>query len=124
MEGGKMDRILTREEMEKEFHAWVGRMQELLIVKNKDYGVSHDPLANLRSVEMSGITIDHGIVVRMLDKMSRLCSFYEKGYLAVRDETINDTLMDLCNYAFLHHIARTGKDNEFEKKKKNNQEGE
>ena len=105
MKGGIMNKV-DREFMERQFQCWVDKMHDILIAKNKDYGVSNDPLANLRAVEMSGITIDHGIIIRMLDKVSRLCSFYEKGYLAVEDESINDTLIDLCNYAFLHHIAR------------------
>ena len=107
MKGGQMN----REKMNKHFDIWIGRMKDIMIVKNKDYGMSNDPLANLRAVEMVGITIDHGIVIRMMDKMSRLCSFYEKGHFAVEDETMDDTLIDLCNYAFLHWIARTEKEN-------------
>lgn len=104
-----MVEMLDRKKMQKEFDRWTGMMKKIMIVKNKDYGMMDDPLANLRSVENVGITIDHGIVIRMMDKMSRLCSFYEKGYFAVKDETINDTLIDICNYAFLHHFARTEK---------------
>ncbi len=91
---------MNREKMNKHFDIWIGRMKDIMIVKNKDYGMNNDPLANLRAVEMVGITIDHGIVIRMMDKMSRLCSFYEKGHFAVEDETMDDTLIDLCNYAF------------------------
>ena len=102
--------MMNREKMSKQFDVWAEMMRKVMLVKNKDYGMSDDPLANLRAVEMVGITIDHGIVIRMMDKMSRLCSFYEKGHFAVEDETLDDTLIDLCNYAFLHWIARTEKE--------------
>jgi len=102
----EMVEILNRKKMKKEFENWTDMMRKIMLIKNKDYGMVKDPLANLRSVENVGITMDHGIVIRMMDKMSRLCSFYEKGYFAVKDETINDTLIDICNYAFLHYLAR------------------
>jgi hypothetical protein len=39
--------------------------------------------------------------VRMTDKMSRLAQFTKNGELKVKDESLEDTLVDLINYAVL-----------------------
>ncbi len=71
--------------------------------KNADYtGTSSDPFANFTSVEALGIcTTEQGFLVRMMDKMMRLNSFVQKGVLEVKDESVDDTLSDLSNYADL-----------------------
>lgn len=71
--------------------------------KNADYtGGSGDPFANFVSVEKLGIcTTEVGFLVRMMDKMMRLNSFVQKGVLEVKDESVDDTLSDLSNYADL-----------------------
>jgi hypothetical protein len=42
-----------------------------------------------------------GTFTRMSDKMSRLASFIRNGELVVKDESVQDTLIDLANYAVL-----------------------
>lgn len=67
-------------------------------VKNHDYANAVDPLANLRKHG------EYGIVVRMDDKTSRLESFFGpkgRAKLKVKDEKIEDTCIDLANYALL-----------------------
>ena len=67
--------------------------------KNKDYtGGSDDPFANFKSVEVLGISTEVGFLTRMMDKMKRIASFVHKGELAVKDESVTDTLQDLSNY--------------------------
>jgi len=59
--------------------------------KNHDYGAAGDAIA------MAGV---RGVVVRMLDKKLRLMSLTEPGHdVAVKDESVRDTLMDMINYA-------------------------
>jgi hypothetical protein len=70
--------------------------------KNADYtGATSDPFANLRSVEQLGIPTEVGLLTRMMDKMSRIASFVQKGELQVKDESVQDTLLDLANYCAL-----------------------
>lgn len=64
--------------------------------KSQDYGRGGDPLANF------DIFGSFGILVRMGDKLSRLISFDKKGYNAVTDESVEDTVLDLINYAILY----------------------
>lgn len=71
--------------------------------KNADYtGTSTDPFANFSRVEVIGIcSTEQGFLTRMFDKFSRITSFVQKGVLQVKDESIEDTLIDLANYCIL-----------------------
>jgi len=79
------------------------RMHQITIAKNADYtGSTDDPFANFRRVEAMGITTTEvGFLTRMLDKMSRIASFTQNEELLVKDESVEDTLLDLANYSLL-----------------------
>lgn len=94
---------MNREEY-LEFHEHCcSRMFETTKKKNADYtGSSDDPFANFRIVETLGICDPiSGFLTRMTDKLSRIASFAKKGRLEVLDESVEDTLLDLANYAIL-----------------------
>lgn len=71
--------------------------------KNADYtGGSDDPFFNFTRVEANNITqTERGFLTRMSDKFSRIITFVNRGVLLVKDETIEDTLLDLANYCIL-----------------------
>lgn len=80
---------MTEEKMFKEI---TDEMLKIYIAKNTDYGSS-----------VSDTYRDFGLVsflVRMQDKMNRLKSLSKKEAL-VKDEKIEDTLLDLANYSIL-----------------------
>ena len=80
---------MLREEMFKDI---VDEMYDIYIAKNSDYGSS-----------VSDTYKDFGLVsflVRMQDKMNRLKTLNNKESL-VKDEKIEDTLLDLANYSIL-----------------------
>lgn len=67
--------------------------------KNSDYtGDSDDPFANFRRSEVVGVPVEQGILVRIMDKISRITSYIEKGELEVKDESVQDTIQDAINY--------------------------
>ena len=68
---------------------------ELMRKKNLDYGATNDPFANFRKRGALGI------MVRLEDKLARLDSFLEKGGLALKSESIEDTVVDGINYLVL-----------------------
>ena len=87
-----------------EFHENCCRkMAEITKAKNADYtGVGDDPFANFDRVESLGIcSAVQGFLVRMTDKLCRIASFAAKGTLQVKDESVEDTLLDLANYSIL-----------------------
>ena len=70
---------------------------ELFIRKNTDYG---DSFANLRRV------LPNAVLVRIYDKWSRLASLMDGKSAKVTDESIDDTLTDLANYANMELLER------------------
>lgn len=71
---------------------------ELIKIKNSDYAdVENDAFKNFRSAEIVGVNYKRAILVRVLDKLSRISNLLDKTN-QVSDETIGDTLVDACNY--------------------------
>lgn len=77
---------------------------DLMKKKNHDYAGNKgiEPFANFTRVEAMGITTtEKAMLVRMLDKMSRLSSFMEAKEFKVNDEKLEDTILDMINYSVL-----------------------
>lgn len=79
-----------------EFDKIVKEMREIIAKKNNDYGDDN-----------IGALGEKGIFVRIWDKVSRLKSLVWLNKNAqVSNESIDDTLMDLANYAIINMIVR------------------
>ena len=61
--------------------------------KNTDYGNNF----HKRYAKYGFLTA----LLRLTDKMERLENIYEKGEIQVKDESVEDTLLDLANYAVM-----------------------
>lgn len=83
--------------------ACCAKMHDITVKKNADYtGETDDPFFNFTRVEAVGIaSTEQGFLTRMIDKISRIITFSQKGILLVADESIEDTLLDLSNYCIL-----------------------
>ena len=79
------------------------KMVAIAIAKNADYtGQNSDPFGNFSKVEIMGIaSTEQGFLTRMMDKFCRITTFVQKGILLVKDESVEDTLIDLANYCIL-----------------------
>ena len=79
------------------------RSYDICKQKNADYTAdSGNAFKNFMMVEEMGIcSTEDGFLTRMTDKMMRVTSFVKKGTLEVKSESVEDTLMDLSNYAEL-----------------------
>lgn len=83
------------------------RMMQITERKNADYsGAGDDPFNNFRHignmVHVPNVDmVAAGFLTRMSDKFSRIGSFIAKGELQVKDESVEDSLLDLANYAAL-----------------------
>ena len=93
-------RIIDKIEFDN-FDVVVRKCKELAIFKNKQYGVK-----NLLIFE------GFGILTRMNDKMARLNNLLENIEKTIEilegqiKETINDTLLDLINYAIYLYLYK------------------
>ena len=88
--------------------------EQLAIVtaKNTDYA-GNDAMRCFRACEELGVTsLEQGILVRMCDKLARVCNLIgSDSSAAVHDESVGDTLSDLANYANIlqaHLLYRSG----------------
>lgn len=102
---------MTRKQFQTFFKQCQAKEFKIMMAKNADYtkGVAEDdPFANFRQCEKFGITsAEIGFLTRMSDKFARIASFAKKGELMVKDETVEDTCLDLSNYLklFLGYLA-------------------
>lgn len=94
---------MNKAEFQKYHEEKLMKLIEITKAKNADYtGVGDDPFANFSRVQALGITDTvRGFLVRMSDKLCRITSFAQKGVLEVKDESIEDTLLDLANYSII-----------------------
>ena len=65
--------------------------------KNHDYGDSFSKVRN---------KFPNAILIRLNDKLNRLETLMSGANAAVSDESIDDTLLDLANYALLELVDR------------------
>ena len=79
------------------FAQLTSRAAETYAAKNHDYG---DSFAKTREL------IPNAILVRLHDKLNRVTSLLLKGEQKVCDESVEDTLLDLANYALMELTER------------------
>ena len=78
---------------------------ELIKSKNHDYAGVKNPFRNFRACKVIGLSPEQGILLRMLDKMTRAGNLL-KVEQKVKDESIEDTILDLMNYANILLVYR------------------
>lgn len=110
---------MTNSELFNYFISFTDNMRNLMERKNNDYAGSQDAFKNLSMASNAfGVgTTPQGIFIRLTDKMSRLANFVSDKEMQV-NENIQDTLMDIANYAGLlsaylaHQAQACGKEKE------------
>jgi hypothetical protein len=85
------------------FHAMLCEQgRQIMKAKNADYsGGSPDPFANFRGSVNYGVHPEMGIAIRIGDKFKRVEAFINNGALAVQNESVIDSLVDVINYTIL-----------------------
>lgn len=73
------------------------QMHKLYCKKNADYG---DSFAQMRQRYPSVIGM------KLWEKVNRLCTLLDSGKQEVLDESVEDTLMDIANYAIMELTER------------------
>lgn len=96
---------MTRKEYIEMHRKLCELMVQITLKKNNDYaGAGDDPFQNFRQIgHLIGnkSAVEIGFLTRMSDKLSRIGSFVTTGQLHVKDESVEDTLLDLANYCLL-----------------------
>lgn len=92
---------------DKEFKDLLDQMWTIRQNKRADYNIEGETDPNWLDIEnfqlsrLFGVSPPIGILIRMSDKITRVASFVRKGFCAVKDESVEDTLLDLANYSLL-----------------------
>lgn len=84
----------TINDLEKDISDINIELSDIRKAKGHDYSGEEDTFDNLRDFGSLGVA------ARMGDKYHRLKWFYQQGILAVENETVEDTIKDLINYAY------------------------
>lgn len=94
---------MNKQEYLVEFERLTTEMLAITTKKNSDYtGDDSSPFKNFTMVETMGFaTTEQGFCTRITDKVMRIAGFVKNGTLQVEDEKVEDTLLDLANYALL-----------------------
>ena len=84
------------------FHELLDKMRDIHNRKNADYGAGKQ-LGNFMEAEEFGVEAWRGALIRLTDKYSRIKSLANRANQVgeVKDESFEDTLIDLANYALL-----------------------
>ena len=77
----------------KQFKEITEELQDIYYKKNKDYGSSVTD-----TYKKFGLT---SFLVRLTDKLNRLVTLNSNKEIMIKDEKIEDTLMDMANYCIL-----------------------
>ena len=77
-------------------------------LKNADYGGTREGLANYEyAARVLDQPASHAVLIRLAEKVYRLGAVAKNKAVAVTDESIEDTLLDIINLAVLYSAAST-----------------
>ena len=89
------------------------RAYALWTKKQNDYGDSNIrlglDLSSSSERSQNSRLAQLGVVIRMNDKISRLINLYKKDLESAVDESIEDTALDIMNYANMLMVLKKGK---------------
>lgn len=74
----------------------------LMTKKSQDYSVDTDVFLNFNRGEVLGFaSAESGLMLRVVDKISRISAFLNRGELSVDNESVEDSILDIINYMVL-----------------------
>ena len=100
VDDGTIDRINFNVPGNDEFYHLVGDMIKIHATKNLDYGAG-DPMGNFMTSVDFDVEPWRGALIRMTDKWSRLKSLVRNKRAFVKNESMEDTLLDMAVYSLL-----------------------
>ena len=94
--------VIKQDELIKVAEQTFNNCIDILKRKNTDYCGTEDAYHNFKCYSRLGlnVTVEEGILTRMIDKFSRLINLTYNS-AKVTDEQIEDTIDDLINYAVI-----------------------
>lgn len=69
--------------------------------KNTDYTAGGGVFDNFNNAAVFGVSREQGLLIRVMDKLMRVKSFIRNGTLALKNEAVEDSILDVINYMVL-----------------------
>jgi len=91
---------VSAEELMRLFDTFVKQNRDIIGRKGNDYSGNTDRLRNFKSSAVVKVQPENGILVRIMDKITRISELLEHDSM-VKSESIEDTISDMSNYVFL-----------------------
>lgn len=93
------------------FDTFTKSNKDILNKKGNDYSGNIDRLRNFKASDIVKVKPESGILVRILDKITRLSELLEHSSM-VKSESIEDTISDMSNYVFLLYAIVKSKESD------------
>lgn len=101
-----LENLEEKKDRQKFITKIIKKQKDIMINKSHDYAISSDVLSNFKMSEiLFNIPNYVGILIRISDKISRIENVLSKGESKVKDESLQDTLIDLANYSLLFYLC-------------------
>jgi hypothetical protein len=89
----------------------LGKADEVMVRKARDYSASADIFANLKACEIFGVmSAELGVWIRLADKVARLGSLLKGG---AEPKATLDTVLDMINYAVYVYLLLIERDRRY-----------
>lgn len=98
---------MKREEFLYRYNEDLENMRYIIEKKSADYWKDEDIYSNFKWIEKMTnwkITTEMWMIIRIMDKISRIVNIIIEKKHFYKKETVEDTLLDLANYALLLKI--------------------
>lgn len=96
---------MNRSELIEHLMSLFDSASSIVEAKNHDYtGGNDDAFYNFRfSERVTGVSVPRGILIRVSDKLARLKTLINGENPAVKEESVEDTILDTINYLAILH---------------------
>ena len=95
-----MPALFTYKHNASDFEKIIENMLAIHKAKNNDYS-SEGSFGNFYEAERIGVPAWKGAFIRLTDKFTRACNLIKGKDQMVKDESLEDTLIDLANYSVI-----------------------
>jgi hypothetical protein len=89
------------------------KSDEISLIKSKSYSnIADDPFKNVKMATLIHVKPAKGILIRLLDKISRIDTYVDGNGVDLVDEKLEDCVIDAINYLTMIYALITNHQND------------
>lgn len=89
---------MTQTELLARINTTFSQCFSLIKKKNEDYATPTNALKNFQGSTLIGVSINRAILVRLMDKITRIGNLLDLQASSVKNESLEDSIIDAINY--------------------------